>query len=287
MPDQETVRADDDRLLTPAELLARTLAMTDNADYVRQHAARIHRCYAILHGSREAVRGGTAVDLGSGGGLFLPALDALGVLSALHIVDLDPAPDRELVLAGAGRRLLATRHGADLERDRLPFASGTVALALLLEVVEHFVADPMRVLLETGRILRLGGLLLITTPNAASADCLLRLLREEQPAHFVPYRREPRSRHNREHVLPELERLAAVAGFEVVGASTWPPGRGSVRWLVRLLRLLGRARIQDDRLGEAIYLLLRKVRDVDGDALPPAQRYPEPVYFGPERFAAT
>ncbi len=42
-------------------------------------------------------------------------------------------------------------------------------VALCCELIEHLAEDPMHMLLELNRVLRWGGLLILTTPNIASA----------------------------------------------------------------------------------------------------------------------
>ena len=67
----------------------------------------------------------------------------------------------------------------------------------------------------SGRILRRGGYALVTTPNACSAESLLRLLRGTHPGHFPPYRTRSDYRHHREYAPHELLRLVEGAGFAV------------------------------------------------------------------------
>jgi hypothetical protein len=73
--------------------------------------------------------------------------------------------------------------------------------------------------------------------------------------------------------------LVRRAGFEIAWLKTLPAGRGTVRWLVRLLRWLGKARVRDDHLGEITYIFARKVRTVDPASMSKDERYPPPVYL--------
>jgi len=56
----------------------------------------------------------------------------------------------------------------DAERDPFPYEGGHFDLVIAGEILEHMIYDPMHLLLESRRVLREGGTLLITTPNVAS-----------------------------------------------------------------------------------------------------------------------
>jgi len=65
----------------------------------------------------------------------------------------------------AARRVLPEAHLVRCDLDRgMPFASGCFGLVLMSEIVEH-VADLRLVLAEIRRVLRPGGLFVLTTPN--------------------------------------------------------------------------------------------------------------------------
>lgn len=233
--------------------------------------------YSVL---REHLPAGiqSAVDVGASRGIFLPVLDALGIRD-LHAVDFGDRPvTRPLALQVVGRTLQATQHEFDIELGTFPMADGSLDLVVFMEVLEHLALDPMHTLLECNRILRPGGFAFVTTPNACSAECLVRLLRGQHPGHFTPYRNRKDQRHHREYAPAEVVRVVEAAGFQIEVVKTLPAGRRTVRALVRVLRWLGRARIADAMLGEIVYVLARKVRTVD-PATMTAERYPAPVYM--------
>lgn len=268
-----------ERLLSESELIARVLAAVPDArSYLEPHHARLHLTYSLL---RESIPKGarSAVDIGASQGMFLPALDSLG-LAELHAIDFGQTPrSRPLRLSLGDREIAATHHELDIERDPFPFAAGALDLVVFMEVIEHLASDPMHTLLECNRVLRPGGHALVTTPNACSAESLVRLLRGAHPGHFPPYRTRSDYRHHREYAPNELAELVRCAGFEIVWLRTLPAGRTSVRWLVRLLRLFGKARLRDEQMGELTYVFARKVRAVDPAAMPRNERYPSPVYL--------
>jgi len=102
----------------------------------------------------------------------------------------------------------------NIEQDRFPYEDGSFDLVLFCEILEHLPADPIHALCEIGRVLRPGGTVVITTPNASRLENLLRISRGdnvyEQLSGYGAY-----GRHNREYTVDELERLLADVGFEV------------------------------------------------------------------------
>jgi 2-polyprenyl-3-methyl-5-hydroxy-6-metoxy-1,4-benzoquinol methylase len=261
------------------ELMARVLeAVPEACSYLEPHHERIHTTYSFLRAHLPAGLT-SAVDVGASFGIFLPVLDALG-LRELHAIDYAEQPaSRPLPLTVGGRRLQATQHLCDIERHAFPFADGALDLVVFMEAIEHLAADPMHTLLECNRSLRIGGSLLVSTPNACSGEALIRLLRGQHPGHFTPYRNRSDHRHHREYAPAELAKLVDCAGFEITAMATLPVARTTVRWLVRALRWARRARIADDLLGDLTYVFAKKVRDVAAATLPLAQRYPPPVYL--------
>ena len=106
--------------------------------------------------------------------------------------------------------------GFDFERDRMPFEDATVDGMLLCEVIEHFVIDPMFCLIEINRILRCGGFLILTTPNAASWFTIYQALRHQQPNRWAKYgvhEHQLHSIHAREYVPVEIKIILEAAGF--------------------------------------------------------------------------
>ena len=87
-------------------------------------------------------------------------------------------------------------------------------LIILAEVIEHLYTAPSLVLAFLKTFLAPGGILLIQTPNAASLDKRLALLRGRNP--YEPIR-ESRQHpgHFREYTGPELAAYCAEAGLTV------------------------------------------------------------------------
>jgi SAM-dependent methyltransferase len=102
--------------------------------------------------------------------------------------------------------------GYDLERDRLPFDDDTFDVVLFLEIIEHFIADPIHALKELGRVLKPDGRLILTTDNS---NCMIKLLKFltlrsiSWPYNDVTFG----DRHNREYLKSEIELLLNGVGF--------------------------------------------------------------------------
>ncbi|MBV6633780.1 MAG: class I SAM-dependent methyltransferase [Alphaproteobacteria bacterium] len=62
----------------------------------------------------------------------------------------------------------------NVEKERMPFDDASFDVVTCFEVIEHFTSDPMFFFLQAGRVLKPGGLLIMSTPNAASYEALLK-----------------------------------------------------------------------------------------------------------------
>lgn len=62
----------------------------------------------------------------------------------------------------------------DIERDKLPFSSEQFDFIVFNEVFEHLRLDPLKTLREVYRVLKKGGLIMLTTPNLYSLHKIAR-----------------------------------------------------------------------------------------------------------------
>ena len=106
----------------------------------------------------------------------------------------------------------------DYETDNLPFDDESADGVLICEVLEHFTLDPLHCLIEANRILKVGGFIVLTTPNAASWFSVYRALNYEHPSRWPVYTLNPANRknhiHAREYLPSEVDLLLAGAGFD-------------------------------------------------------------------------
>jgi SAM-dependent methyltransferase len=103
---------------------------------------------------------------------------------------------------------------------RYPYPGSWFDLVFFCETLEHLVVDPLAVLGRLKRILRPGGLLLITVPNAVRLTNFALMLHGHN--FFDRYHGENGvyGRHNREFTLAELEAQLRGRGYQVVRAET-------------------------------------------------------------------
>ena len=109
----------------------------------------------------------------------------------------------------------------DAERDPFPYPDEHFDLVIAGEIIEHLTCDPMHMLLESRRVLREGGYLLVTTPNVTSITSVAKALdgRGNPQIHSLYKRPVPGERpeigHVREYTVYELGQTVQAAGFEV------------------------------------------------------------------------
>lgn len=106
----------------------------------------------------------------------------------------------------------------DLEEHPYPLLDASFDGVLFTEVFEHLRDYPVDALREVARILKPGGYLFFTTPNAAYLMNRLRLLRGESV--YTPLADwiggVPHARHAREYLFSEVDEAMRLAGLDVV-----------------------------------------------------------------------
>lgn len=152
---------------------------------------------------------GRLLDVGCGGGRFLRRMQKRGWQVAGTDFD-------EQAAARVSRRYGIETHVGDLPHCGLP--AGSFDAITLSQVIEHLYA-PLATLRECLRLLRPGGLLVMTTPNAASLGA----------AEFgASWRGWEAPRHLHLFTVDSLSALARQAGFEIIEARTYSAGSAVV-----------------------------------------------------------
>lgn len=186
----------------------------------------------------------------------------------------------------SGRTVSFRRDWFDLEADRFPYDDGSFDVAVCMEVLEHLAHDPMAMLFESSRVLRQGGLLVLTTPNLVSWRSLARAVRAISPFEFSVFYKGseglPIAQHAREYTPNELRVLLESAGFRV--KQLWTPYRWypearlgiadmCLAFLITLWWPLSRhhPKLLRNR-GTNLVAVAEKVRE-------PSDRYPKALYF--------
>ncbi|WP_155368174.1 class I SAM-dependent methyltransferase [Catellatospora vulcania] len=193
------------------------------------HAVRRDAARRLLHTMLAACPPGPVLEIGAGGHTLLDRLPA-----ARFPISADISADA--VPAGGGVQL-------DVERP-LPFGTGSLSAIVLGELIEHLVAPPA-VLRELHRVLKPGGIVVLTTPNLATLQDRLRFLLGRSPRQVDcehPYLRL----HIRPFTASSLRRLLRNTGFAPAALRSnyvgWqlPTGRWlQSRSLARLLPSMG------------------------------------------------
>lgn len=174
----------------------------------------------------------------------------------------------------------------DVETEPIPQPDSSVDAVLMMEICEHFGLDPMHALIEANRVLKPGGLLVFSTPNAAAFDNLFRIMRGEGPYLGLEFSGFSTNRHNRIYDCHELREILRTAGFEIEICSSrtyqqnpLPPKGKIFRIFLNISDswLRFRWRWQIER-GDYLFVTARK----KSAAL---ERYPRLLYFDPSNWA--
>lgn len=166
----------------------------------------------------------------------------------------------------------------DAEKDIFPYPNETFSTVLCCELLEHLFEDPMHMMSEINRILKVGGHLVLTTPNICSLRAIAAILTGYHPGFFQAYilpkgGEEPDPRHNREYAPREIAMLLTDAGFEVKRLEAGPfreAPRPELGWVSHLLEYHS---LPGELRGDGIYAVGRK-------SGPVRERYPEWLYSG-------
>jgi SAM-dependent methyltransferase len=160
----------------------------------------------------------------------------------------------------------------DAESDVYPY--GSFDLVLCCELIEHFLHDPMHMLVECWRVLADGGRLVITTPNTVSLSSVWAVLNgRHNPQVFsrYPAKGNPDIPHVREYTPHEIGEAVRSAGFQIDALFTERmEGVDHATWILDILKANG---FETALRGEQIYCVARK-------QTPPGtlDRFPEFLY---------
>ncbi len=151
----------------------------------------------------------------------------------------------------------------NIEAWSFPFADAQMDVVVFGEVLEHMTNDPMHAMREISRVLKPGGLLVLTTPNAARIENVVALV--EGRNLYDPYSAYgPYGRHNREYTRDELHRLMTYSGFEaeVSYTANVHPDIPATRVDVGALEVaLGSIRHRERDLGQYLFTRWRKASE--------------------------
>ena len=259
-------------------------------NYLKVHMNRFAETVSLLRDIMQPRM--RIVDLGSYGSL-VPALT--DILGATDITLTEPSQDRKptsecsfLQNARNGRRYTFRVDRFDLEGP-FPYRDGSFDVVMLTEVLEHLSRDPLQTMSEINRITKLGGQLILSTPNCASARSILRILRGGNPNVYPVYQRRPSTdRHNHEYVPWEIRELLKLCGYTPSVFKTldvYQDEQFGQIWNLALKALLKVGNIctlgllKARERGDTIFAVARKTGTVQ-------ERYPGFLYAPDERSAS-
>ncbi len=103
-------------------------------------------------------------------------------------------------------------HHFNIESERFPFEDSSFDVVIFCEIIEHLLMDSATVLREIKRVLKPNGKLVLSTPNVARLENVLRIIAGVNI--YDPYSGNgPYGRHNREYTKHELFSLLDYLGF--------------------------------------------------------------------------
>jgi len=162
--------------------------------------------------------------------------------------------------AATGETLSFDMLNVDVERDRFPFPDEHFDVAMCCELIEHLTADPMHMLIELNRVLKWGGLLIVTTPNIASAFSLGKALAGNSPYVYGEYNpKSPGDRHSREYTPNDIKIALNAAGFKVVKLFTKDLWAQTDEAFLQWLEHSGGATVPRELRGDNIFAVGRKL----------------------------
>lgn len=191
---------------------------------LRQRYANHHlkRCLRALELVPNPVRRGRLLELGSG--LYLMTF----LLLRFRNYDLEcvqywsrPNGEYESVLENrkTGHQIVFPFQQFNAEVDVFPYPDSSFDVTVNCDTIEHLLCNPVHMLAEIHRVLKPGGLMLITTPNVLRLSNVIALLRG-QNVYDKYCQVSPYARHPREYTPDELCRLLQQVGFRVTHLET-------------------------------------------------------------------
>src|SRR5262245_6441073 len=210
------------------------------ASLVSAALPRIAAALALLPPATESSR---LLELGSAPFLGSQCLDVVWPGSVTHANYFGTAERRgstTLFEVGGSRTKTYDYDLFNIETDEYPYPDETFDVVIFAELIEHLAINPVWALAEMHRVLRPGGHLIVTTPNALSLERLDSVVRGKRPNvdQYSPSFGYG-ARHNREYSTFELACLLDT-GFDIEtlvarDLQRFPPVQRMARSALRLL----------------------------------------------------
>jgi GT2 family glycosyltransferase/SAM-dependent methyltransferase len=247
--------------------------LSDSVNERSYFETHVHRYIATLQQLPRGTPAMRLLELGAAFHHLTPALQKFSGYGEVRCTDIwtgAPQETRVIAAQNGGESFSFVVDNFDLQRQPWPYRDAEFDAVLCCEILEHLHTDPMGLLAEINRVLKPGGVLLLTTPNLASAHAVAETMRGGSPYGYGKFEVGGRAtdRHNREYTVGEVARMGLAGGFRISEVRTfdfyWPGKREIFRFLAAQgLPIAGR--------GDSTFLCARKHSAV-------INRYPEELY---------
>ncbi len=126
---------------------------------------------------------------------------------------------------------------ADLSLEPIPYPENSYDLILFSETLEHLNFYPLDLFKEINRVLKPGGLVIITTPNLIRANNVLKMIAGRSINHEIEKTYGPGT-HYREYSFKEIKYLCQVSGLTISSHQALNFKYPNLGLMVRIIDLL-------------------------------------------------
>ncbi len=241
-------------------------ASIGHREYIAKAVSRYGRILQDMRKSGQAFSGPT-LDVASGYGIMYPLFKRyFPSMLPYRIAELFENSDLEI-----DEELIPCLK-YECERDRLPLDDESLGVVVFCDTLEHLIVDPMHTLIEFNRVLRDGGHVVLSTPNAAAIQRVRAILDGRNPATETAYKPcAIYQRHNREWTPDEVARVMELCGFGEVHIGTGVVESVPAAHLMRAMgKVLGIPMKPLSYFGPEIVCVARKT-----EHLPPVEEWPK------------
>ena len=181
-----------------------------NTNYYECHKERYKSDVKIV---KEVYMGGSILEIGSFPYHLTYCLQKMGY--PIMGLDINPSRGKEFI-----KKNNILINGCDIEKEKIPFRDNTFDLIIFNEIFEHLRINPIFTLMEINRVLREGGIMILTTPNLYSLRRIFHFLNGEgfnNPyEEFFKLQMIGHMGHIREYSTVEIKQFLENTGFRVI-----------------------------------------------------------------------
>ncbi len=247
------------------EAIEKCIASRASKDsYVAVHAKRFSKTFRLVGDLNNK----SVLDVGRTD-VSIDVIMETSQVTVLHVTNYGDRYSNEVIKTANGRTVV--QHNMDLERHGFGLPNEYFDTIIMGEVLEHFEIDPMYALNELNRVQKIGGRLILTTPNACSTRNLNKMIHGYRPHFFMQYSSAGiLGRHNFEHDIHSVSTLVESAGYDILELGTWDVFEEKAE--VCIPGIADHPAFNQGFRGDDIYCMAIKQRS-------PTVRFPANVYY--------